>query len=149
MHFSQTRHLPQRSTISHRIERVLMMSNSVWCWLLARPQMIGQSYKVALMDIWVDMTSTEYLTDIHQTSNFLNLLCVLQASDAQLVSSSANLVTLPHLKPWTLYCVMVQTRSDFYNKSSSFTSPQCMKTEGNTVYTPEVVKVSARVRTEL
>uniref|UniRef100_A0A671XSP6 Interleukin 10 receptor, beta n=1 Tax=Sparus aurata TaxID=8175 RepID=A0A671XSP6_SPAAU len=53
-----------------------------------------------------------------------------QASDAQLVSSSANLVTLPHLKPWTLYCVMVQTRSDFYNKSSSFTSPQCMKTEG-------------------
>ncbi|XP_073329319.1 LOW QUALITY PROTEIN: interleukin-10 receptor subunit beta [Pagrus major] len=53
-------------------------------------------------------------------------------SEAQMLSSSANLVTLPHLKPWTLYCVSVQSRSDFYNKSSSFTSPQCMETEGAT-----------------
>ncbi|XP_008277651.1 interleukin-10 receptor subunit beta-like [Stegastes partitus] len=55
-----------------------------------------------------------------------------QASTTQTVSSSASLVTLPNLKPWTWYCVSVQTRYDFYNKSSSFTSPHCMQTEGAT-----------------
>uniref|UniRef100_A0A8D3B301 Interferon alpha/beta receptor 1a-like n=1 Tax=Scophthalmus maximus TaxID=52904 RepID=A0A8D3B301_SCOMX len=50
----------------------------------------------------------------------------------QMLSSSANLVTLPSLKSWTWYCVSVQSRYDFYNKSSSFTAPQCMQTEGNT-----------------
>lgn len=53
-----------------------------------------------------------------------------QTSTTQQVSSSANVVTLPNLKPWTWYCVSVQTRYDFYNKSSSFTSPHCMQTEG-------------------
>ncbi|KAF0026090.1 hypothetical protein F2P81_020827 [Scophthalmus maximus] len=48
----------------------------------------------------------------------------------QMLSSSANLVTLPSLKSWTWYCVSVQSRYDFYNKSSSFTAPQCMQTEG-------------------
>ncbi|XP_076603524.1 interferon alpha/beta receptor 1b-like isoform X2 [Chaetodon auriga] len=55
-----------------------------------------------------------------------------QASGAQMLDSSANLVTLPSLKAWTWYCVRVQSRCDFYNKSSSFTSPQCMQTEGAT-----------------
>ncbi|XP_041807278.1 interleukin-10 receptor subunit beta [Chelmon rostratus] len=55
-----------------------------------------------------------------------------QASGAQMLSSSANLVTLPNMKAWTWYCVRVQSRCDFYNKSSSFTPPQCMQTEGAT-----------------
>ncbi|XP_023154691.2 interleukin-10 receptor subunit beta [Amphiprion ocellaris] len=55
-----------------------------------------------------------------------------QTSTTQQVSSSANVVTLPNLKPWTWYCVSVQTRYDFYNKSSSFTSPHCVQTEGAT-----------------
>ncbi|XP_040912929.1 interleukin-10 receptor subunit beta isoform X2 [Toxotes jaculatrix] len=55
-----------------------------------------------------------------------------QALRTQTLSSGANLVTLPNLKAWTWYCVSVQSRYDFYNKSSSFTLPQCMQTEGNT-----------------
>ncbi|XP_022058138.2 interleukin-10 receptor subunit beta [Acanthochromis polyacanthus] len=55
-----------------------------------------------------------------------------QTSRTQLVNSNANVVTLPNLKPWTWYCVSVQTRYDFYNKSSNFTSPHCMQTEGAT-----------------
>ncbi|XP_041662873.1 interferon alpha/beta receptor 1b-like [Cheilinus undulatus] len=46
------------------------------------------------------------------------------------VSSSVNMVTLPGLKAWTWYCVSIQTRYDFYNKSSSFTAPLCMQTQG-------------------
>nr|UYQ90453.1 cytokine receptor family B5 [Larimichthys crocea] len=53
----------------------------------------------------------------------------IQAS-AQTLDSKKTLVTLSNLKSWTWYCVMVQSRSDFYNKTSSFTSPQCMQTTG-------------------
>ncbi|XP_060944057.1 interferon alpha/beta receptor 1b-like [Limanda limanda] len=55
-----------------------------------------------------------------------------KALRTQTLSSEAKLVTLPGLKAWTLYCVSIQSCNDFYNKSSSFTSPQCMETEGNT-----------------
>ncbi|XP_044073812.1 interleukin-10 receptor subunit beta [Siniperca chuatsi] len=55
-----------------------------------------------------------------------------QALRPQTLSSSANVVTLPNLKAWTWYCVSIQSRYDFYNKSSSFTSPHCLQTEGAT-----------------
>ncbi|XP_051259879.1 interleukin-10 receptor subunit beta [Dicentrarchus labrax] len=53
-----------------------------------------------------------------------------QASGDQTLTTSANLVTLPDLKSWTSYCVSVQSRYEYYNKSSSFTSPLCMQTAG-------------------
>ncbi|XP_047456122.1 interferon alpha/beta receptor 1b-like [Mugil cephalus] len=53
-----------------------------------------------------------------------------QASTTEPLDSSANLVTVSKLKPWTWYCVSVQSRYDFYDKKSNFTSPLCMKTEG-------------------
>ncbi|XP_035988550.1 interleukin-10 receptor subunit beta isoform X1 [Fundulus heteroclitus] len=46
------------------------------------------------------------------------------------LTAKGNMVTLSDLTPWTLYCVEVQSRYDFYNKSSSFTQPLCVKTEG-------------------
>ncbi|XP_070694232.1 interleukin-10 receptor subunit beta [Pempheris klunzingeri] len=55
-----------------------------------------------------------------------------QAFRPQTLSTSTNIVTLPNMKAWTWYCVTVQTRYDFYNKSSSFTPPHCMQTEGAT-----------------
>ncbi|KAI3356620.1 hypothetical protein L3Q82_017832, partial [Scortum barcoo] len=55
-----------------------------------------------------------------------------QALRSQTLCSHANMVTLPNLKAWTWYCVSIQSRYDFYNKSSSFTSPHCMQTEGAT-----------------
>ena len=54
-------------------------------------------------------------------------------SQPQVLDSSAAVVTLPHLKAWTSYCVSVQSRDDYYNKNSSFTTPRCMQTEGNVV----------------
>ncbi|XP_071402960.1 interleukin-10 receptor subunit beta [Centroberyx affinis] len=53
-----------------------------------------------------------------------------QGLRAKVVNTGMNLVTLPELKAWTWYCVSVQSRYDYYNKSSSFTSPHCMQTEG-------------------
>ncbi|XP_040057101.2 interferon alpha/beta receptor 1b [Gasterosteus aculeatus] len=55
-----------------------------------------------------------------------------QAVGTQTLDSSANIVTLPNLKPWTWYCVRVQSRYDYYNKKSIFSSPHCMQTEGAT-----------------
>ncbi|KAF7656974.1 hypothetical protein LDENG_00033690 [Lucifuga dentata] len=55
-----------------------------------------------------------------------------QGFGVHMLNTSANLVTLSNLKPWTPYCVSVQTRSDFYNKSSTFTLPHCVQTEGTT-----------------
>lgn len=50
----------------------------------------------------------------------------------QNVSSTVTLVSLPDLKPWTWYCVSVQSRYEFYRKSSNFTAPICVQTEGAT-----------------
>ncbi|XP_078119147.1 interferon alpha/beta receptor 1b-like isoform X1 [Sander vitreus] len=53
-----------------------------------------------------------------------------QAVETQMLASKATVVTLSDLKAWTWYCVRVQSRYDFFNKKSSFTSPHCMQTEG-------------------
>ncbi|XP_078119149.1 interferon alpha/beta receptor 1a-like isoform X3 [Sander vitreus] len=53
-----------------------------------------------------------------------------KAVETQMLASKATVVTLSDLKAWTWYCVRVQSRYDFFNKKSSFTSPHCMQTEG-------------------
>uniref|UniRef100_A0A4W5LEL5 Interferon/interleukin receptor domain-containing protein n=1 Tax=Hucho hucho TaxID=62062 RepID=A0A4W5LEL5_9TELE len=57
-----------------------------------------------------------------------------QGLKPNVVDSSNNLVTLPELEAWTWYCVMVQSRYDYYNKTSGYTAPQCMQTEGDTLF---------------
>lgn len=57
----------------------------------------------------------------------------LQPPEPQQLTSKTMLVTLPDLKAWTWYCVTVQSRADFFNKSSSFTPPHCLQTEGKLV----------------
>nr|XP_054594359.1 interferon alpha/beta receptor 1b [Nothobranchius furzeri] len=57
-----------------------------------------------------------------------------EQSDVRQVKSvdvEVSMVTLSDVKAWTWYCISVQSRDDFYNKSSSFTSPQCVQTEGS------------------
>ncbi|XP_022609662.1 interferon alpha/beta receptor 1b-like [Seriola dumerili] len=65
---------------------------------------------------------------------YYNILYWERSAETQIqtLRSSANFVTLPHLKAWTWYCVSVQSSNDYYIKRSSFTQPQCMQTEGNT-----------------
>ncbi|XP_069544453.1 interleukin-10 receptor subunit beta [Brachyistius frenatus] len=53
-----------------------------------------------------------------------------QGPTTQTLISKVNMVTLPSLKSWTWYCVSVQTHCDYYNRTSSFTVPHCMQTEG-------------------
>lgn len=54
----------------------------------------------------------------------------VQGLKPKVVDSSNNLVMLPELEAWTWYCVMIQSRYDYYNKTSVYTEPQCMQTEG-------------------
>ncbi|TKS66814.1 Interferon alpha/beta receptor 1a [Collichthys lucidus] len=63
----------------------------------------------------------------------------------QTLDSKKTLVTLSNLKSWTWYCVMVQSRSDFYNKTSSFTSPQCMQTTESELLCDKVIICPAPV----
>ncbi|XP_054644295.1 interleukin-10 receptor subunit beta isoform X2 [Dunckerocampus dactyliophorus] len=53
-----------------------------------------------------------------------------QVLKPHVLNSSVSMVTLPNLKSWTRYCVRVQSRYDLYNKSSEFTLPHCIQTEG-------------------
>ncbi|XP_062312523.1 interferon alpha/beta receptor 1b-like [Osmerus eperlanus] len=57
-----------------------------------------------------------------------------QGASPAVVNSGSEHVTLPGLQSWTWYCVRVQSRFDYYNKTSSFTSTQCMQTEGEIPY---------------
>ncbi|TDH07150.1 hypothetical protein EPR50_G00121800 [Perca flavescens] len=50
--------------------------------------------------------------------------------ETQTLASNVPVVTLSDLKAWTWYCVSIQSRYDFFNKESSFTSPHCVQTEG-------------------
>ncbi|RVE57830.1 hypothetical protein OJAV_G00203120 [Oryzias javanicus] len=47
------------------------------------------------------------------------------------ISTNSNVVVLSDLKSLTWYCVKVQSYTKYYNRTSGFTSPVCMKTDGN------------------
>ncbi|XP_040004470.1 interleukin-10 receptor subunit beta [Xiphias gladius] len=91
------------------------------------------------LDVFISdpLTSTNSSMKDNLPNMYYHILYWERSADTQelrpqTLSSSTNMVTLPNLKAWTWYCVSIQSRYDFYNKSSSFTSPQCMQTEGDT-----------------
>ncbi|XP_077095112.1 interferon alpha/beta receptor 1a-like isoform X2 [Siphateles boraxobius] len=51
---------------------------------------------------------------------------------AKVLKTKNNAVTLSELDRWTCYCVRVQSRYDFYNKTSVFSDTHCTNTEGLT-----------------
>ncbi|KAM9347164.1 interferon alpha/beta receptor 1b-like [Symphorus nematophorus] len=131
-----------------RVRANLNGSHSSWVQLEFCPDKdtnLGPPSKVRLspagnvLDVFISdpLTSTNTSMKEKQPGMYYSIVywegsADTQASSVQTLDSSSNLVTLPHLRPWTGYCVSVQSRYDFYNKSSSFTSPQCMQTEGPT-----------------
>ncbi|XP_070770328.1 interleukin-10 receptor subunit beta [Enoplosus armatus] len=103
------------------------------------PTKVDLSPAVSDLDVFISdpLTSTNSSMKDHLSKLYYKILYWERSGDTEVVrtqtlNSSANLVTLPNLKAWTWYCVSVQSRDDFYNKSSSFTSPHCMQTEGAT-----------------
>ncbi|XP_034550135.1 interleukin-10 receptor subunit beta isoform X2 [Notolabrus celidotus] len=73
----------------------------------------------------------EHLKELYYNIQYWEQTEDTQVLKPSFLGSPVNLVTLPSLKSWTLYCVRVQTRGDdFYNKSSTFTLPYCMQTQG-------------------
>ncbi|XP_028993099.1 interferon alpha/beta receptor 1a-like [Betta splendens] len=65
-----------------------------------------------------------------------NVIYWERSADTQtkMLTTDTSLVYLPNLKAWTWYCVSIQSRYDFYNKSSILTPPQCIQTEGNILW---------------
>ncbi|KAM7407933.1 hypothetical protein PAMA_003605 [Pampus argenteus] len=78
----------------------------------------------------VSMKDKDYIPDLYYQIIYWERTADTQAVTTLTLTSKANIVTLPRLKAWTWYCVSVQSRYDFYSKSSQFTSPHCMSTEG-------------------
>uniref|UniRef100_A0A8C8HZT4 Fibronectin type-III domain-containing protein n=1 Tax=Oncorhynchus tshawytscha TaxID=74940 RepID=A0A8C8HZT4_ONCTS len=91
-----------------------------------------------LLDVTISdpLTSTQHSMKEHVLFLYYRILYWSRSDDPQpkVLDSSNNLVTLPELEAWTWYCVMIQSRYDYYNKTSSYTEPQCMQTEGDTPY---------------
>ncbi|XP_071210518.1 interferon alpha/beta receptor 1a isoform X1 [Salvelinus alpinus] len=94
-----------------------------------------------LLDVTISdpLTSTQGSMKEHVPFLDYRILYWSRSDDPQglkpkVVDSSSNLVTLPELEAWTWYCVMIQSRYDYYNKTSSYTEPQCRQTEGDTPY---------------
>ncbi|NP_001268309.1 cytokine receptor family member b5 precursor [Oncorhynchus mykiss] len=92
-----------------------------------------------LLDVTISdpLTSTQGSMKEHVLSLYYHILYWNLSDDPRglkpnVVNSNNNLVTLPELEAWTWYCVMVQSRYDYYNKTSGYTAPQCMQTEGDT-----------------
>ncbi|KAJ8282235.1 hypothetical protein COCON_G00047540 [Conger conger] len=52
--------------------------------------------------------------------------------DYHYLNTSINIVTLPDLEPWAVYCFRVQSRYNFYNKISSFSQMLCQQTTDRT-----------------
>lgn len=49
---------------------------------------------------------------------------------AAILWTNNNVVTLSELEKWTLYCVRIQSRCEFYNKSSVYSDTHCTQTGG-------------------
>lgn len=108
-----------------------------WPILILRGSALGICiYLFIILCIYSDVSFCQRSKLSHEWMIWISLNrishLVFQAVRTKMLNSSANVVTLPDLKAWTWYCVSIQSRYDFYNKISNFTSPHCMQTEGNT-----------------
>ncbi|XP_031657137.1 interferon alpha/beta receptor 1a-like isoform X1 [Oncorhynchus kisutch] len=109
--------------------------------LLGPPSRVEMAPVGNLLDVTISdpLTSTQHSMKEHVLFLYYRILYWSRSDDPQglkpkVLDSSNNLVTLPELEAWTWYCVMIQSRYDYYNKTSSYTEPQCMQTEGDTPY---------------
>ncbi|KAL4608968.1 interferon alpha/beta receptor 1b-like isoform X2 [Arapaima gigas] len=55
-----------------------------------------------------------------------------ESKDVVYFNATRNVVTLLNLDGWTVYCLRVQSRYDFYHKASNFSLPECVQTRGST-----------------
>uniref|UniRef100_A0AAZ3RU45 Fibronectin type-III domain-containing protein n=1 Tax=Oncorhynchus tshawytscha TaxID=74940 RepID=A0AAZ3RU45_ONCTS len=111
------------------------------CSSLGPPSRVELAPVGNLLDVTISdpLTSTQHSMKEHVLFLYYRILYWSRSDDPQglkpkVLDSSNNLVTLPELEAWTWYCVMIQSRYDYYNKTSSYTEPQCMQTEGDTPY---------------
>ncbi|XP_042350103.1 interleukin-10 receptor subunit beta [Plectropomus leopardus] len=96
------------------------------------PSKVDLSLDGSVLDINISdpLTSTNSSMKDHLEELYYHIIYWERSEDTQMLTSKVNMVTLSNLKAWTWYCVSVQSRYDFYNKSSSFTPPNCIQTEG-------------------
>ncbi|XP_037542182.1 interleukin-10 receptor subunit beta [Nematolebias whitei] len=89
----------------------------------------GSALDVSIMDP-LTSSNTSMREHLSKLSFHIHYWELSDERQVQVLNSTTNLVTLSDLKAWTWYCVRVRSYYDFYDKSSSFTSPQCALTQG-------------------
>ncbi|XP_041856718.1 interferon alpha/beta receptor 1b-like [Melanotaenia boesemani] len=90
------------------------------------------AFQVSISDPLTSINTSmrEHLPDLYYHILYWERSVEGQALPQHMLSKKVNVVNVLDLKAWTRYCVSVQTRYDFYNKSSCFSPPVCVQTEG-------------------
>ncbi|XP_024142833.1 interleukin-10 receptor subunit beta [Oryzias melastigma] len=93
----------------------------------------GSNLEVVIVDPLTSANSSmrEYIKDLKYNILYWEQDGDEQALVTKTISVNSNVVALPDLKPFTWYCVKVQSYTEYDNKNSSFTSPVCMNTDGH------------------
>uniref|UniRef100_A0A3P9HI27 Fibronectin type-III domain-containing protein n=1 Tax=Oryzias latipes TaxID=8090 RepID=A0A3P9HI27_ORYLA len=94
----------------------------------------GYSLEVSIVDPLTSTNSSmkDYMTDLSYNIRYWERHEDEEALIIKTISTNSNVVALSDLKPLAWYCVRVQSYTKYYNRSSSFTSPLCMKNDGET-----------------
>uniref|UniRef100_A0A8C7YNN7 Fibronectin type-III domain-containing protein n=1 Tax=Oryzias sinensis TaxID=183150 RepID=A0A8C7YNN7_9TELE len=94
----------------------------------------GYSLEVSIVDPLTSTNSSmkDFVTDLSYNIRYWERHEDEEALIIKTISTNSNVVALSDLKPLTWYCVRVQSYTKYYNRSSSFTSPLCMKNDGET-----------------
>ncbi|KAJ8379145.1 hypothetical protein AAFF_G00230570 [Aldrovandia affinis] len=132
-----------------RVRASCVGQNSVWVQLefcpdrhanLGPPSGVLLIPGVELLDLHISdpLTSKntsmkEYYSDLYYHILYWKYAAT-DVADYRRLNTSNNVVTLDNLEPWTVYCVRVQSRYNYYNKISSFSDQQCQQTTGTTPF---------------
>ncbi|MEQ2310549.1 hypothetical protein AMECASPLE_010139 [Ameca splendens] len=128
-----------------RVQANVNGSHSVWEYkqfcpdkeaAIGPPSKVRLSAAVAALDIVITDPQTSSNSSMRDLLKLSFQICYWeQSEDGKVLNhetfiTESNMPTLSNLTPWTQYCVRVQSRYEYYNKTSSFTPPQCIQTEG-------------------
>uniref|UniRef100_A0A3P9M6T1 Fibronectin type-III domain-containing protein n=1 Tax=Oryzias latipes TaxID=8090 RepID=A0A3P9M6T1_ORYLA len=93
----------------------------------------GYSLEVSIVDPLTSTNSSmkDYMADLSYNIRYWERHEDEEALIIKTISTNSNVVALSDLEPLTWYCVRVQSYTKYYNRSSSFTSPLCMKNDGH------------------
>ncbi len=129
--FITSRDVPQNKICSHQLKCMLINSPNLG-WNNKCSESIVHCY-FRIPDAFSRVNGPSYMTGVFFSAvllYILHFLLWLSLQKAKVLEMKNNVVMLTELHRQTWYCVRVQSRVDYYNKSSVFSDTHCIRTEG-------------------